>query len=1613
MHWMRTLILLAPFALLGVYVQVASMFPPPAAGQATTPSPTATASAPPATKMPPQPTATLAPTRGAAPARRADAGAAAAPAAAPAAPLAKAMAEITAGPTIIPPDPHSAAARAPRGGASQPAGRAAEEKTAPALATPAPPAPRSVPIRAVSPRGAAAAPQADVGTPFRAPAAPSNDAFNSATLINASPAALPFFDAQNTASATTEAGEPTAFTGFPEGPCDDAGQIERTVWYRFSPTNTFRMAIDATASDFDTVIRVFSGTSLTGLTGVACNDQFNNTDQSRVSFTAVAGTQYRVQIGGFFGDSGNLAVSLSADNDSFSGAINVPSVPAQYFIDTTNAGVETGENTLNCSNTASTIRATVWYTFRPTTTQQLTLSTFSSDFDTIIRVYTGSSVANLTPVPGACNDDFGGTFQSELTFTASAGVTYSVQAGGYQGATGGLWLSFGPPANDHFTSATLVSALSTTVHSANTRAATEDLGEALRFDCDAGDPTIDVFSTVWYRVQIPSMADVKIDTSLSNFDTVIRVYTGTALSNLSPVACNDQFTGHDQAQLVFRAQGNTSYYVQVGGYFNSQGDLRIRFTQALPAPANDNFAAASAVAPPAQRTADTRGATGEAFEPDTCGAAPIGSTVWYRITGGGSLVTIDTFGSNFDTVLAVYTGSTVGGLNLVACNDDSSNAGTFVLQSRVAFTAQAGVQYVVQVGGYSGATGSGLVVNFAGPPPAPANNDFNPSAPPLSLGAHVTADTRGATLQSGEPFSFVCDPEFGTITVGRTVWYNFSTGSNTAVSISTAGSTYDTVVRVHTGTSVGALTPVDCSDQFAGTDQSRLTFNANAGVPYRIQVSGFADLGSVDPLLADSGTLVLDILQGVANDNFDAAAPVAAGARVTANTANASTEPLEPTYFSASDRLDPQCRNVSIQKTVWYRVTGTGGSLVVNTSGSSFDTVLRVYTGAALGGLTPVACNDDAGGLQSQVQFATAAGVTYWIQAGGYYGASGNLVVNVGRAASAGEGGESPGETGGAAVASAWSCAPVQVSTGQGATPGTLQVSMGAPGVIQDLVFGGSGTHVSSNELVDIGGQTDRSGAFTVPIGTTSAVFTVRQRPGGQGQATTVYIAVRSASCGTWNTFVGGGPAAFAPPGPGSQPKLLVSSVDAGPSTVQAGQRLSVDWRLPDGSNLADYQLILARTNARDGDEGVDQKPLLANAGSHVDWLLNSNLQGVYEVRLLRLKPNVSKEKWSRAITINAAPAQPIPAVPTPATTPVPAPITAGPASPDRAGDVGQHSSVRLDSGGNPVVSYYDVTSATLKVLHCGDPTCSTGNSTTAPDPARGVGQYSSLALDASGRPVISYYDASGARLKVLRCGDPNCTRDNVIVTPDPARGVGQYTSLALDASGHPVVSYYDASDNALKLLHCGDPTCGRNNAITTIDRVGNAGRYTSLALDSLGNPVISYYDAGESRLRLVRCGNPNCSEANLISSPDEEGAVGQSSALALDAFSRPVVSYYDATNSRLKLLRCDDPACVGANTITALNLGGKPGESAALALDLRGNPVISYHDQLEGSLRVLRCGNLTCTAGNTIAVADPARGVGQHSSLVLDASGRPVVSYYDAANGDLKVVHCRMLTCN
>ena len=120
---------------------------------------------------------------------------------------------------------------------------------------------------------------------------------------------------------------------------------------------------------------------------------------------------------------------------------------------------------------------------------------------------------------------------------------------------------------------------------------------------------------------------------------------------------------------------------------------------------------------------------------------------------------------------------------------------------------------------------------------AVAATDRLADAPTAALPLSLAQDTSAATLETGEK-----QPCAG---IGKTVWIRFTATANGPVTVSTAGSLFDTAVAVYTGAgkAPGDLVPVDCNDDADGSAQSSLTITATAGTTYAVQIGGYAAAG--------------------------------------------------------------------------------------------------------------------------------------------------------------------------------------------------------------------------------------------------------------------------------------------------------------------------------------------------------------------------------------------------------------------------------------------------------------------------------------------------------------------------------------------------------------------------------------------------------------------------------------------------------------------------------------------------------------------------------------------------------------------------------------------------
>lgn len=122
----------------------------------------------------------------------------------------------------------------------------------------------------------------------------------------------------------------------------------------------------------------------------------------------------------------------------------------------------------------------------------------------------------------------------------------------------------GAPANDSFANAILIalSANNTATLSGHNTNATKQAGEPNHADNAGG-------RSVWWRWTAPAAGPVAIDLRGSYFDTILGVYTGTAVNSLTTIAGNDDLSAspHVQASSVsFNAVAGTTYFIAVDGF---------------------------------------------------------------------------------------------------------------------------------------------------------------------------------------------------------------------------------------------------------------------------------------------------------------------------------------------------------------------------------------------------------------------------------------------------------------------------------------------------------------------------------------------------------------------------------------------------------------------------------------------------------------------------------------------------------------------------------------------------------------------------------------------------------------------------------------------------------------------------------------------------------------------------------------------------------------------------------------------------------------------------------------------------------------------------------------
>ncbi len=568
--------------------------------------------------------------------------------------------------------------------------------------------------------------------------------------------------------------------------------------------------------------------------------------------------------------------ALSQDvclSDFFATAVSLSGPSGSEADDNTFATKEPGEP----NHAGNPGGHSLWYTWTAPTNKSVTFDTIRSTFDTLLAVYTGNNVSNLTLV--ASNDDIAGASNcaSKVTFTPTTGVTYHIAVDGFGGATGNVILNWnqtgvalpdlviwGPSVIPVILNRTFTNGDCEVVEGCEfvgTRrllsfdTETRNIGSG---DLVVGDPSTNslfVWAQCHQHWHFEKFATYNLLDSGGNVVTnAFGHKVGFCMEDYvawSPTAGPLKYNCSNQGIQVGWADSYYGYHPELG--FPGVACQYIDITDVPPGDytlqlivnpdgllPESNYENNTTLVPVTIPPANCTNIPFTAVEFNSCATKQTGEptnivdtatlhSVWFDWTPIVSqTITITTKRSDFDTVLAVYTGPTISNLTIIATNDDivpSSN-----VQSTVTFPAVAGVTYHIAVDGWGGAVGT-VVLNIA----PPANDDFTNSWTLSGKSGITNCYNVGGSKEFHEP------AHAGDVG-GHSIWFKWTAPTNGPVDIDTSGSDFDTTLAVYTGTVVTNLTTIASNDDDIGSPgaiTSRLWFNAVAGTTYRIAVDGF------------------------------------------------------------------------------------------------------------------------------------------------------------------------------------------------------------------------------------------------------------------------------------------------------------------------------------------------------------------------------------------------------------------------------------------------------------------------------------------------------------------------------------------------------------------------------------------------------------------------------------------------------------------------------------------------------------------------------------------------------------------------------------------------------
>jgi hypothetical protein len=319
--------------------------------------------------------------------------------------------------------------------------------------------------------------------------------------------------------------------------------VAASVWWEWStPTNT-SVLMDTVGSSFAPVLGVYSGLTLDTLEYVAwsTNDTVDGL-KANVVFNAQAGATYHIAVAGYTPDTnntGDLRLTIRPNG------LPDTQPPVIAFTAPTNAVSTVLSSNLTVTGTALDPQPN------------------------------GTGVVNVQVQvndnpPTAANGTTSWSAAVSLNYGTNLIQAFAQDLAGNTSAPISLIVTYVDPPNDDFVNAIALTNAAGTVTCSTVRA-TKEPGEPNHADNEGG-------HSVWYRFATNvTPGTLTLTTQGSAFDTLLAVYTGDSVSNLTLVAANDDATPGSGFSTLTAELTNQTYYIAVDGFGGASGNVVLTY----------------------------------------------------------------------------------------------------------------------------------------------------------------------------------------------------------------------------------------------------------------------------------------------------------------------------------------------------------------------------------------------------------------------------------------------------------------------------------------------------------------------------------------------------------------------------------------------------------------------------------------------------------------------------------------------------------------------------------------------------------------------------------------------------------------------------------------------------------------------------------------------------------------------------------------------------------------------------------------------------------------------------------------------------------------------------